>query len=114
MNTMKFLVKLTLLISLLSGTSFKIFLIPYTTQIKESYLETNWRSIKRISKVKTINFAVLGDPRTSQVELKKILKAIDENKNIKFSVLLGDITDKGNLYEYALIFRLLSNIKNPF
>ena len=113
MNTIKSIFKFILLIPLLSGASFKIFLIPYTTEIKERYLEMNWKSIKRISKVKTIDFAVLGDPRTSQIGLEKIIKATYEDKNIKFSILLGDITDKGNLYEYALIFRLLSNTKKP-
>ncbi len=69
--------------------------------------------IERILHKGNFGFAVVADPRTSQIAFKRVIERINADSGISFVVVGGDITSDSTRLEYALFLRLLRELNKP-
>ncbi len=112
---MKSLLRMLAILAATSAALAKLSTIPLY-ELKDRYLELNYSSVRRIERTKgkdPFSFAVIGDPRTSQTVFGKIIEQINRDKDLKFVILLGDITQKSRFEEYMLFLKKLSKLQKP-
>ncbi len=117
MNLVLALSLLTLFLLLVLTTITKVFFQRrFPREIKKGiYSELNHKSIVELSRYNSdyFSFAVIGDPHNSVLVLNKMIDLINKDDEIKFVVILGDITLKGSLEEYILNLERIKKFKKP-
>ncbi len=58
--------------------------------------------------------AVMGDPQGTPKDLEKVVDEINRRGDVKFTLVLGDLTDYGLLHEYIWAGEALSRSQVPF
>jgi len=86
----------------------------YVLAIADMY---NTKMIKKIQSIKDINqtfsFAVYGDNRGRDDILLSIIKSVDKDRDILFSINNGDLVTFGFEYEFNHYLSLIKNAKKP-
>ncbi len=93
---------------------FILLLSFYALAVADTY---NAKMIKKIQSIKdenqTFSFAVYGDNRGRDDILLSIIKSVDNDKNILFSINNGDLVSYGFEYEFNHYLSLIKNAKKP-
>jgi len=58
--------------------------------------------------------AVIGDPQGTPLDFKKTIESINRLTDIRFILILGDITDHGLLHEFEWAFKALEASNKPW
>ncbi len=58
--------------------------------------------------------AVMGDPQGTPKDLQRVIDAINRRDDVKFIMVLGDLTDYGLLHEYVWAGEALKRSRVPF
>jgi len=58
--------------------------------------------------------AVIGDPQGTPKDLQRVVDAINRRNDVKFILVLGDLTDYGLLHEYVWAAEALKRSRVPF
>jgi predicted phosphodiesterase len=111
-------------------TFFCIFLVltgcnifqfsPYDTDLETNIRNNNRNNILMIENILTVaerdsfSFAVISDSHSDYDDLYDVVKWINKNQNIKFTVYLGDHTDLGLKFEFENTLNELENLKQPY
>lgn len=61
-----------------------------------------------------VTIAVMGDPQGTPKDLEKVVDAINRRNDVKFILVLGDLTDYGLLHEYIWAGEALKRSRIPF
>ena len=62
----------------------------------------------------SFRFAIIGDPQGTPGDFKSIVKNINNIPDVKFIVVLGDLTDFGLKHEYEWAFEALEESRVPY
>jgi Icc protein len=60
------------------------------------------------------SIAVMGDPQGTPKDLQRVVDAINRRNDVKFILVLGDLTDYGLLHEYVWAAEALKRSRVPF
>ena len=93
---------------------FILLLSFYALAVADTY---NVKMIKKIQSIKdenqTFSFAIYGDNRGRDDILLSIIKSVDHDKDILFSINNGDLVSYGFEYEFNHYLSLIKNAKKP-
>lgn len=85
----------------------------YSAYVPEAYRNTRKKNIDKLiqkaeisADIDKVCFALISDPHSGFDDLEKVVKTINNDKEIEFIIIGGDITDGGILDEF-LIFRYI-------
>ncbi len=108
-----------LAISILSGCNLFRF-SPYDDDLQTDVRNSNKKNISKIltilseTSTDSFAFALISDSHSDYDDLHDVVKWINNNKNIKFTLFLGDQTDFGLKFEFENTLKELKELNIPF
>ena len=91
---------------------------PWQTDLESSQKGATARNLQWLSESESpelpFTIAILGDPQGTPGDLKKTVRAINQVEDVKFLLVLGDLTDHGLKHEYEWAFEGLNQSRVPW
>jgi Icc protein len=109
----------TALLSFTFSACSKFEYSPYEVRIPDDTEDINQKAIDRIlsqpiSATDTLQFLLISDTQRFYDETADFVKAANKQKNIRFVMLTGDITDFGLTKEFQWIHSILQKLNFPY
>lgn len=90
----------------------------YNADVKEAYKETTKKNLDKIEQLQSstsnFKFAVITDTHYFYDNLKKVINKINEDDEILFVIVTGDITEQGVLKEFEIFYDILQSLEKPY
>ena len=115
-----FVLLVSSIILLLGGQSCsKLFeYSPYDANVENDQLNTNAIQLQAISNQfkspSKFSFAVIADVHYHYTSLANIVKQINNDDEIEFVIIAGDISDQALLTEYELFYSVMKDLNKPY
>lgn len=91
---------------------------PWETDVPSRLKDLTEKQLSRLNEIPDqslpFTFAVLGDPQGTPHDLDRVVASINRREDVKFMMVLGDLTDYGLLHEYIWAGDALSQSRVPF
>ncbi len=91
---------------------------PYQVDVASNKKETNAKQIKKLQNnddgSSKIVFATVSDTHYHYTNLGKIIEDINDDPEIEFLVIVGDIADQGIQKEYEIFYNIMEGLKKPY
>lgn len=91
---------------------------PYSANVENDQLNTNAIQLQGIAnqfKCPTkFSFAVIADVHYHYTSLASIVKQINNDEEIDFVIIAGDISDQALLTEYELFYSIMKDLNKPY
>lgn len=110
-------VLLLLPLSLTSLTACSKRFTPWDIKVPKEYTDLTQRNLEKLAALPEarlpVKIALTGDPQGTPGDLERVVKAIESRGDIRFIMVLGDITDYGLMHEYLWAAEALENSSLP-
>lgn len=91
---------------------------PYSANVENDQLNTNAIQLQGIANQfkspSQFSFAVIADVHYHYTSLASIVKQINNDDEIDFVIVAGDISDQALLTEYELFYSIMKDLKKPY
>lgn len=90
---------------------------PWDINVPNEFTHLTERNLAKIAALPKaelpVKIALTGDPQGTPGDLKRVVEAIDGRDDIRFILVLGDLTDYGLMHEYIWAAEALENSRLP-
>ncbi len=90
---------------------------PWDINVPNEYTHLTQKNLDKLAALPEaklpIKIALTGDPQGTPGDLERVVSAIDDIPDIRFIMVLGDLTDYGLMHEYVWAAKALQNSRIP-
>lgn len=115
MSSLSWCINFAVFSLLINSCNFKTS--PWDTNLPAVYRNLTIKHLKRLqeidSGVREFKFAVIGDPQGTPEDFSDTIDTINDQDEISFILILGDITDYGLKHEYIWAAEIIAHSNKP-